>query len=116
MQEIKGEDYTVTYNPATATLNFQGLLRLQGLPAYAAITASLNDMVERKPVIITLDLRELTFLNSSGIDMLLKFVIKIRKQQVSQLVIKVSEQVPWHKKSLNNLQRLMPTLRLEFDK
>lgn len=115
MQEIRGEDYTITYNPASATMNFQGLLRLQGIPAYASITDFLDDLAEKKPETITLNLRELTFLNSSGIDMLLKFVIKIRKQKVSQLVIKVSEQIPWQQKSLNNLQRLMPTLKLEFE-
>ncbi len=115
MQEIKGDDYTVTYNPDQATITFKGLLRLQGLPAYAPITNLLNDLVDRNPEKITLSLRELTFLNSSGIDMLLKFVIKVRKQKASQLLILVSEEVPWHKKSLNNLQKLMPGLELKFD-
>ena len=115
MQEIKGEDYQITYDPAQATMTFQGLLRLQGLPAYAPITELLNDLADRKPEIVTINLRELTFLNSSGIDMLLKFVIKVRKLKSSQMVVLVSEKVPWHKKSLNNLQRLMPGLELKFD-
>ena len=115
MREIKGEDYQINYNPSQATMIFQGLLRLQGLPAYAPIIDLLNDLADRKPETISLNLRELTFLNSSGIDMLLKFVIKVRKLRSSHLVVLVSEEVPWHKKSLNNLQRLMPGLELKFD-
>ena len=115
MQEIKGDDYLVTYDPDQATMTFRGLLRLQGLPAYAPITEFLNELVEKKPEMITINLRGLTFLNSSGIDMLLKFVIKVRRQQSSALTVLVSNEVPWHKKSLHNLQRLMPGLKLEFD-
>ena len=114
MQEIRREDYLVTYHPESATIILQGVLRLQGLPAYAPITEFLNEMVDNRPETITINLRELTFLNSSGIDMLLKFVIKVRKQKFSQLVIMVSNEIPWHKKSLNNLQRLMPGLELTF--
>ena len=115
MREIKEQDYLIVYDPDHATITFQGLLRLQGLPAYAPISDLLNDLVDQKPENITLNLRELTFLNSSGIDMLLKFVIKVRKLKTSQLTVLVSDEVPWHKKSLNNLQRLMPGLNLEFE-
>ena len=115
MQEIKEQDYRIVYDPDQATITFQGLLRLQGLPAYMPITDLLNDLAEQRPENIILDLRNLTFLNSSGIDMLLKFVIKVRKLKSSQLTVLVSDEVPWHKKSLNNLQRLMPGLKLEFE-
>jgi anti-anti-sigma factor len=63
---------------------------------------------------IVLDLKNLEFLNSSGISMLSKFVINIREKNSTQILVKGSESIPWQGKSLKNLQRLMPSLILEF--
>jgi hypothetical protein len=40
--------------------------------------------------------------------------VKIRNQGQAQLEIQGSNQVLWQTKSLRNLQRLMPSLKLEF--
>ncbi len=106
--EINGEDYNITYNPTTATIVFHGSLRLLGMNEYAPIVQLLDEVVTQALPIITLNVRNLNFLNSSGINMLSRFVINIRKQSVSQLIIQGSLQVPWQAKSLVNLQRLMP--------
>ncbi len=115
MEEIRTEDYCVTYDTEAAIITFEGSLRLQGMAEYAPISEALDTLAEQKPSLITLNLEELKFLNSSGINMLSKFVIKIRKQGNVQLVIKGSRQYPWQGKSLKNLERLMPGLRLELD-
>jgi hypothetical protein len=67
-----------------------------------------------QPETLTIDLQALTFLNSSGINMLSKFVIKVRQQPGTRMVIVGSQMVPWQGKSLKNLQRLMPVLDLQF--
>jgi hypothetical protein len=112
--EIKGEDYRVWYEATTGTVICQGSLRLAGTEEYAPVNQVLNDAAEKHPEKIILDLRELEFLNSSGINMLSKFVIKMRQQGDTEILVKGSQQIPWQGKSLKNLQRLMPKLILEF--
>lgn len=64
---------------------------------------------------MTIDLQKLLFLNSSGISMLSKFVISLRKKKRLQLIVLGSEEVPWQKKSLKNLQKFLPGLKLEIN-
>jgi hypothetical protein len=113
--EIKTEDYNIWYDVVTKTLTCQGSLRLGGMEEYAPIVQLLNDVVDQQTPMLTLNLRSLEFLNSSGINVLSKFVIKVRQQKDMQLVVQGSTGIPWQGKSLKNLQRLMPTLKLEWE-
>ena len=63
---------------------------------------------------IVLDLRELNFLNSSGITMLSRFVIEARDHAGIEIQMLASEAVPWHARTLKNLQRLMPSLSIRL--
>lgn len=112
--EIKAEDYTVSYDAATATVSCQGSLRLSGMEEYAPIVQLLNNVADQEPLTITLNLQKLEFLNSSGISMLSKFVLKVRQKKNSQMLVQGSKGIPWQGKSLKNLQRLMPSLELEL--
>ena len=112
--EVKGNNYHVIYNPTTATVILQGTLRLRGLAEYDPIIQLLNDVVGQKPETITLDLQQLRFLNSSGINILFRFVINVREQAASKLFVRGSSQIPWQQKSLINLQRLMAGAQLEL--
>lgn len=112
--EVTHENYCVDYDSKTTTIVFKGSLRLSGIEDYAPVVGLLDDVAQQNHPLITLDLQGLEFLNSSGISMLSKFVINLRKQNTSQLLIKGSDNVPWQGKSLKNLQRLMPGLTLEI--
>lgn len=112
--EIKTNDFSVWYEPATANLNFQGLLRLPGIPDYEPIIQLLNDVTEQQPPKITMNLQELDFLNSSGMSVLSRFVIGLRKKKTIELVVKGSKESTWQEKTLNNWQKLMPALTLEW--
>lgn len=110
--EIKTENYTIQYDASTQTIVCQGALRLGGVENYAPIVELLDQVVAEHPSAITLNLQKLEFLNSSGINVLSKFVIKVRQQEEMQLMIRGSKDIPWQGKSLKNLQRLMPRLEL----
>lgn len=114
MTEINHEDYQVIYDPDTAIITCSGRFRLRG-PEYAPILAILNQAADAKPPAITLDVRNLEFLNSSGINTLSKFTIRVRKHATSEMTVKGSSAFPWQKKSLTNLQRLLPSLQLELE-
>lgn len=113
-QEIKGESYRLTYEPATATLVCVGSFRLQGA-AYEPMLALMNEAATAGHSVLTLDVRELQFLNSSGINLLSRFVLGLRKQKPCQLRIRGSQRYPWQTLSLYNLARLLPDLLLEIE-
>lgn len=114
-QRLIGEDYLIELDSPNATVKFTGELSLGGPTEYTPIKDLLESTTIHDPDNITIDLRELSFLNSSGISMLSKFVIGLRKNKKVQLIILGSEQIPWQKKSLKNLQKFLPTLKLEIN-
>jgi hypothetical protein len=113
--DINTTEYRVNFDPQTTTIHCQGSLRLNGMEEYAPITQLFNHVAAMEPPVITFNLRNLSFLNSSGINVLSKFVIKVRQNKNIQIVVQGSSQIPWQGKSLKNLQRLMPTLTLELE-
>jgi anti-anti-sigma factor len=113
--EIKTENYNVIYDQTTHNIIFDGSLRLNGTEEYASISELLDNVAQQEPEKIVLDLKGLSFLNSSGIGILSKFVINVRKRKNIQMIVIGAKKNPWQGKSLKNLQRLMPTLELEFE-
>ena len=112
--EIKADDYQVNYDAASATITCTGSFRLQG-SEYAPIIDLLNGVADARPLKITLDLRQLRFLNSSGINTLSKFIIRVRKLAASAVLVRGNHTYPWQSKSLKNLQRLKKDLELEME-
>lgn len=115
VKEIQTEDYSICYDPEIEAVICKGSLRLSGMDEYAPIVQLLNDIADKEPPKITLNLRNLEFLNSSGINVLSKFVIKVRQKKSIAMVVQGSNTNPWQGKSLKNLQRLMPSLQLELE-
>ncbi len=115
--ELKNNDYSVFYEESNQNIEikFKGSLRLSGMEEYEPITELLNQAIENQPIKITLNLQHLEFLNSSGINILSKFVINVRKIGIKDMIVQGSKNIPWQKKSLTNLQRLMPNLKLELE-
>ncbi|RMF64885.1 MAG: hypothetical protein D6742_13915 [Cyanobacteria bacterium J069] len=123
MTEINGADYSVWHSPQNSTVVFQGSLSLGSTLDYTPIIQLLEAAIASVPSdrsadevspTLRLDLRKLEFLNSSGINMLSRFVIMMRQQPQIALVILGSKAVIWQGRSLKNLQRLMPTMQVEW--
>ena len=110
MKNIKGESFEIRLEDDNSTVLFKGALRLSGMEDYAPILEMLKGTLINPAAPIVLDLRELDFLNSSGITMFSRFVIEARDHAGIDLHVLASEAVPWHARSLKNLQRLMPSL------
>lgn len=110
--EIKDAGYRVWYEAARKTVWFEGTLRLNS-GEFAPISDLLDRVVETGPDQLTLDMRSLRFLNSSGINTLYKFAISLRKRGDIQLVVKSAEDIGWQSKSLPNLKRFLPGVRIE---
>ena len=106
-------EYRVIYDDATATVTCAGAFRLHG-EEYGPVLDLMTEAANAKPPLLTLDVRELQFLNSSGINTLAKLILQVRKLAASQVLVMGSDRFPWQAKSLKNLQRLLPGLRLEM--
>ena len=111
--DIVTEDYSIKYDAETTTIHWQGVMRLNG-KEYDPIAELLNEVAALEPSKITLNLRKLEGLNSSGITMLGKFIFKLAKKKTIELLIQGGNQMIWQKKSVKNFQRLMPKLQLEW--
>ena len=114
MERVSGEGYEIRYDPVTTTIELCGSLRLLGASSYDSIIELFDRVLAQHPQKIILNLYQLKFLNSSGINALSKFVIKIRDQGSSEVLVQGTAKFPWQSKSLRNLQRLMPELQLEI--
>jgi hypothetical protein len=113
MQEIKTDEYTASYDPASATVVVSGSVRLQSTADYDPIVSLMNAAHDAHPK-MTLDLRGLQFLNSSGISAISRFVIGARKADKADVTVLGSSSVFWQTKSLSNLQKLWPRLAVEM--
>lgn len=111
--KIETDDYKVYFDAATSHVVLSGFLRLNGLDAYQPIMDLLLQAVTQSEA-CTIDMRELEFLNSSGISMLSMVVVQLRELNQAQLVLIGSQEVLWQVRSLKNLKRLLPNLQIEF--
>jgi hypothetical protein len=108
--EIKSTDYNVWSEGSV--IHYEGTLRLSGTDAYQPILELMQSVLAEKPQTVVLDLTQLEFLNSSGINLLAKFTIELRKQPDIGVKVLGSTRIPWQSKSLPNLQKLHKSVEL----
>ncbi len=112
--EIKGAGYRVWLDGSSNTVHFEGTLRLS-TSEYRPIEELLDAIVAADPPSLRLRMTELIFCNSSGINMLYKFAIAVRKKGNAQVFVDASATVPWQAKSLPNLKKFLPTIAISLD-
>ncbi len=113
---IVTKKYIVEYDRETSTLYWQGVIRLEDLEDYQAITQLLNEVVALEPSHMTLNIRKLKALNSSGISVLGRFLFNMGEQKKTQsMVMQSTKKISWQKKWAKNFQHLMPSLLFEWE-
>ena len=116
IETVKGDEYSVEYNDGTQSVNFVGTIRLQTTEEYEPITKLLHNAhnMADPAQAVTLDFRQLRFLNSSGINIISRFVIAARKENRVNLTVLGNQDIYWQQKSLTNLQRLWSKVQIKI--
>jgi len=117
VQQIKGDDYVMGYDQDSNHVSFSGTIRLQSAEDYAPMTVLLqtaHDHAAGKQAVLTLDFGSLQFLNSSGINMISKFVIAARKENRIAMKVLGNKEIYWQQKSLMNLQKLWASVEIQI--
>lgn len=112
---VRSNDYAVWYEAESDRIVFEGVLRLNGAEEYAPITDLLEQVLARDTGRIHWDLKGLEFLNSSGINVFYKFIIRVRKQGGLAFKVVGNEGITWQKKSLPNMKKFMPELEIVME-
>lgn len=108
---IRTHDYEVIQQ-AESVVRFTGSLRLNAAPDYQPIADLLEATLAKADGQVTLDLCELKFLNSSGINLLYQFVLKFKKSPQLKLRVLGSNQNAWQPRSLGNMVKFLPTVTI----
>ena len=112
--KITAGNYNVEFIKESNTVLFSGTLRLQGKEEYEKIYDLLLIVAKKSTKGITIDMRKLEFLNSSGISSLSLFMIEMRNLD-KEIKILGSNTVSWQVKSLTNFQRLYHKAQITFE-
>ena len=115
-ETVKGDEYSVEYNQEINSVSFIGTVRLQTTEEYEPMMGLLAKAHggTQNGNLLTLDFRQLRFLNSSGINSISRFVITARKADRVSLKVLGNEEIYWQQKSLSNLQKLWPKVQIEI--
>ena len=97
--------YAVRVTRDFSRISFSGTLRLQGRQEYERIYRMLRYAAEKSGDSLEIDLRQLQFLNSSGISTFSLFIIEMREVGKG-IVITGNKAIAWQSKSLANFRRL----------
>jgi hypothetical protein len=112
--KIDGGDYTVAFDKDASTVRFTGTLRLFSSGDYRKIELLLLEVYNLELAAMLLDFRELLFMNSLGINMLCKFIIKIKKLDKAPVRIVGNKNILWQVKTFQNLKLLWDKIELQF--
>jgi hypothetical protein len=117
-EKISTPDFEVRFTASERCVFLQGSLRLNAAPEYEPIAelmeSALQHVASSGQSILVVDLRALKFLNSSGINLLYQFVLKVKKIGNVGLRVLGSSSNAWQPKSLSNMVKFMPAIELEI--
>jgi len=112
--EFTADNAKMRYDVESKTVFLEGTFRLN-TDQYDGMSKMFNDVLATNPDKLNLDLTSLEFLNSSGINVIAKFVIAVRNIKTVSLTVHGSKDIPWQGKSLPNLKKLHSAVQLTID-
>lgn len=109
---IQDEDFMIEVFPDTKTVIIKGTMRLNSPIAYENHFSGLTNLVQSEKT-ITIDIRDLEFLNSSGLTSLGRVFMLAKKTGIKGTLI-ARNSIPWHSRSITSIAKLWPNLTIEM--
>lgn len=113
VEEIRTDDYRVTYYPETDLVMWSGRLGLRN-EGYGPIEDLLSQITRVKKERLTIDFLALSAMNSSGILVIFRFFLQVRSHQSYDVLVRANLTHAWQRKALPNVQRLMRGVKMEI--
>lgn len=110
MSLFEREQYSVECANGSDVAVLRGVMRLASPAAYDAVFAPVRTLIESGRA-STVDLRDVSFMNSSGIRALATLVL-LAKEKRTPLQMVANESIPWQKKTLASLRAISPALTI----
>ena len=109
---IKTEDYTINAQQLNHVL-ISGSMRLPSPLSYEKPFSIIKSSLEEATDILTIDLKALEYLNSSGLTSFARIIIKARSNNKPIKII-LNKSIPWQTKTLLSLNKLWDQLFFEL--
>lgn len=106
MKKLIAGESSITFHEAESLLTFDGSMRLANMKEYDVVAEFLRESSESSPTELTMDLRSLRFLNSSGITTLSLFILSCKKNGNPQITVLKNDSISWQQKSVTNFKKL----------
>ncbi len=113
MMNIEGDGYKLTYQ--NSVISISGKLSLM-LEDYAELESFFEKIIESKPSALLLDIRNLEYLNSSGIKTICVSLI-LEAADIDGLGMKIlcSNNYTWQKETIPTFEGLMDDMEIVFE-
>ncbi len=109
---IQGENYKVTYQ--NGVISISGKLSLM-LEDYEELETFFEEVIESRPSEITIDIRNLEYLNSSGIKTIcVSLILEAADIENLQMKILCSDRYTWQKETVPTFKDLMDDITVLF--
>ncbi len=112
--EIKGPNYRVWVDSTQTVVSMEGVLQLGGAASYGPIEHLLAPFLAAPPPVITLDVRALSVLDTSGISVLYNFAVSLRNKGPIALVVRGTHLYAWQGTSLPNMAKFNPHVQVSL--
>ncbi len=113
MKKLIAGESTITFEETESLLVFEGSMRLANMKEYDVVTDFLKESSETSPQNLTMDLRSLKFLNSSGITTLSLFILTCKKNNQPQITVLKNDNISWQQKSVTNFKKLWDDVEIK---
>jgi hypothetical protein len=107
------DEYSVDYDARPNSAVLRGVMRLESVEAYERIFAPIGPAIDAAEEAYTIDVSEVTLMNSSGIRALASIVLAAKRAS-KKLVFVGRTEVPWQRKSVASLRSIYPDLEVRL--
>ena len=112
--ELEVGDSKLTYQDNEQTIDIAGSMRLANLSEYEVVGDFFKKAAGKAQDKLIMDVRNLQFLNSSGITTFSMFILSCKKEGKPKLIVLGSNDISWQEKSLRNFKKLWDDVEVQI--